>query len=134
MDLTTKGGPRYGAMTRSVTTLEEDVGADDAGARAPANQGEGRGDRDRRVARRRALMDREKQDSELGAQMDAWRLLIDHEEQGEARTEREKLRCTWRPQRTGRTTVLRDTPLTMSTRTRNRPTLINRRLMSRRIR
>ena len=46
-----EGSPREGAATRSVAMLEDDAGADAAGARAPADLGEECGERDLRIAR-----------------------------------------------------------------------------------
>lgn len=103
--------------------------------RVRGDQGEGRGERDLRLARRCALTDREQQEIELSERMDAWQRSFDREERSGARTRGGAETQAW-PPRKARIVALRGTPLPMSTRTRNLviEILINRRLMSRRIR
>ena len=71
--MATRDSPRKGLTTRSTTTLGGD--ADAANARVPAEDGEKRGVREQRVAKRRAMVEACKR--ELQATQDAWwRLML----------------------------------------------------------
>ena len=77
----TKGGSREGARKPRGAQLEEGAACEDAAQALD--------ERERRVARRGAAVDREQQDCELEARLNAWQRSMERREEGEAQEEGE---------------------------------------------